>query len=122
MSSGLQMKFGAVTSQPVPFGQASDAKIAEVVTEFALANDIADENDTGQVMADKFAEWAAGYLAAHIRAWKVAQKRTEGEIAARAAGAALFDQGGKIDGRRIGIDQPRPRTIGRETTAGSAAV
>lgn len=91
MSSGLQMKFGPVTSAPASFGAISDATVIDRVRAFALAHNIVESGDTGQVMADKIAVWTAAEFVRIVRAWVVQQKRTEGEIAARQAGDSYFE-------------------------------
>lgn len=91
MSSGLQMKFGPVTSAAVSFGSVSDAVVIDRVRAFALAHDIVQPTDSGQVMADKIAAWAAGQFARAVREWVIAEERTKGEIAARKAAADYFD-------------------------------
>ena len=93
MTSGLQMKFGPVTSVAVPFGNISDAVVIDRVRAFALANGIVEPTDTGQVMADKIAAWAAAQFVERVRAWVVATERTRGEVAARAAGEGYFEAG-----------------------------
>lgn len=91
MTSGLQMKFGPVTSAPIPFGNVSDAVVIAKVRDWALAHGIVEPTDAGQVMADKIAAWAAARFVEEVRAWVVATERTKGEVAARAAAAAYFD-------------------------------
>jgi hypothetical protein len=92
MTSGLQMKFGPVTSVAVPFGNVSDAVVIDRLRAFALALSIVEESDTGQVMADKIAVWAAEQFVERVRAWVVATERTKGEVAARAAGEGYFTE------------------------------
>lgn len=92
MSSGLQMKFGNVTTAPVAFGNVSDAVVIDRVRAFALANGIVEPADVGQVMADKVAAWAAARFVETVRAWVVAEQRTIGEQAAIAAGRTYFEE------------------------------
>jgi hypothetical protein len=91
MTSGLQMKFGAVTSAPIPFGTASDAVVVDRVRAFALAKGIVQPTDAGQVMADKVATYAAAQFVATVVTWVEQTERKAGEAAALAKRDAYFE-------------------------------
>jgi len=91
MTSGLQMKFGPVTSAPIPFGTVSDAVVIDRVRAFALAQGIVEASDAGQVMADKIATWAAAQFVTAVRTWVEQTERTAGEVAAMAKRDSYFE-------------------------------